>query len=60
MGQKRWCLQVFLHSEMSGALKTPFHLQLWHLIHLRFVLRLGEVKFRISTHRLACGMLSCA
>jgi len=60
MGQKRWRLLVFLSSEMNGALKTPFHLRWWRVIHLRFVLLLGEVKFRISTHGLACGKLSCA
>lgn len=53
-------MQVFLHSEMSHTLRTHFHLQWWHLIHLRFVPCLGEVKFRISTHGLSCGMLSCA
>lgn len=60
MGQKRWCLRVFLHSEMNCALKSPFHLQWWHLIHLRFVLCLGEVKFRLSTCGRACGKLSYA
>lgn len=41
---------------MSGACKTPFHLQWWHLIHLC----LGEVKFRISTYRPVRGTFNCA
>lgn len=41
---------------MSGACKTPFHLEWWHLIHLC----LGEVEFRISTHRQIHGTFNCA